>query len=671
MFSIWLRIFACRAAMKPFPVERESALAYGITRGSNKSPVPDRVADLLATTPPFEWLSDELRGELIANLLVEYFEADEPIRLHDEGNDGFLYIVESGCVRLVDTESGRLIDLCGEGDTLGAELLLNDGVSLHRAVAAEPTVCAMLPATTFRTLCDANSDFADFFRENLEPDVRVDQVVDAVGERLLFGTKVSTLIIRKLVTCRPDTTVREAALMMRNEAANSILVLREHDAVGIVTDSDLRNQVIAEGASHDTPVSKIMSAPLITIGSGSLIFEALMMMSRHGVHHLVVSRDSDEEGPPAGVLSEQDIAHAGGRSPASTLKRIEKALSLGELAHIRTHSDRQLLRLFHQGVKPEDIMEVVTEVNDRVTIRLLQLAEENLIARHPEQAVDLKWTWLTLGSKGRREMGLSGDQDNAILYEDPADPTAIERADRWFKTLAQRVNLGLAECGFPFCRGGVMAVNEKWRQPLSKWKQIFRTWILEPEPAALMHATVFFDLRALYGDVSLADELKADLCGALRQERGFLAFLAHNAVSNRPPLSFFRHFVVERSGEYRDTFNIKLHGLAPLVDIARILALESGFLASTNTLARFAHAGKHLGDAKELTANAADAFSYLLDLRLRHHLEAVEARTKPNDHIHPASLSKTQQKVLRAVFSAMEEMQVNLTYRYGAQMMRN
>ena len=185
-----------------------------------------------------------------------------------------------------------------------------------------------------------------------------------------------------------------------------------------------------------------------------------------------------------------------------------------------------------------------------------------------------------------------------------------------------------------------------------------------------MHASVFFDLRALYGDGRLADELKEDLCNALQRERGFLAFLAHNALANRPPLSFFRRFVVDRSGEYRNTFDLKLHGLMPIVDLARVLALEGQFLESANTFDRLSHAAQRLSNTSELTANATDALRYLLDLRLGHHLRLLETGENPNDHIDPEQLSKTQQRVLRAVFSAVEDMQNALAHRYGVHMMQ-
>jgi CBS domain-containing protein len=215
-----------------------------------------------------------------------------------------------------------------------------------------------------------------------------------------------------------------------------------------------------------------------------------------------------------------------------------------------------------------------------------------------------------------------------------------------------------------------MATNPKWCQPLGAWKRIFRDWVAQPEPLALMHASIFFDLRPMYNQTELAAELTDDLRESLRRERGVFAFLTHNALANRPPLSFFRRFVVDRSGEYRNTFDLKLHGLTPVVYLARVLALEAGFLESSHTFARLEHAGKHLDGVAAMADSATDAFRYLLDMRLAHHLRLLVEDQKVNDHIDPATLSKTQQRMLRALFATVQEAQEGLSLRHGAHMMR-
>jgi len=642
-----------------------------MTDAADPARVPDRVAVLIEATPPFDQLSPELLGGLLSDVLVEYFEPDERILAQGDTQHKHLYFVESGSVRLLDVERHRLTDLCGEGDTFGAAALLSEGPLPYEAVAAEPTVCALIPAGRFATLSKGSPGFADFFTESLKPRARaIEATYDTADARLIVGSRTASLVRRKPLICPPGTLVRQAARQMRGERVRSILVVSEGRVVGILTDTDLRNKIVAEGASVDTPVEEIMSAPIYSIGAETPVFDALMEMSRRRIHHLVVTRDADPTSPLVGTLSDEDIAHAKGMNPVATIRRLEKARSITELARIRTEAEGHLLRLYQHGVQCEDLTEVITEINDRLTVRLLKLAEDDLRAERPDQAVDLRWTWLVLGSKGRREMGLTGDQDNALLYEDPSGPAEQARADKWFGTIARRVVMGLAACGFTLCKGGVMATNPKWRQPLARWKRIFRDWILEPEPMSLMHSSIFFDLRPLQGHTQLGRELTDDLCDALPRERGVLTFLMHNALTFRPPLSFFRRFVVDRSGEYRNSFDLKLHGLTPVVDLARVLALDACYLGSSNTFDRLDYAGKHLDGVSTIAAGTADALRYLHDMRLAHHLNQIEAGEKPDNHINPETLSKTQQQILRAVFSSVQDAQESLSRRYGEHMMR-
>ena len=222
--------------------------------------VPDRVVALIETTGPFDLLSPACRAELIGELLVEYFEPDERILEYGSTGVSHLYLVESGSVRLVDTVRHRLADLCGEGDTFGAVALLTDDPLPYEAVTAEPTVCALLPAEPFRSLCQAEPRFADFFAESLKPKARAVEVTfDAADARLLVATRVAALVRRKPLTCPPQTTVRQAATLMRDHRAGAILVVAEGQTVGILTDTDLRNKIVAEGASTDTPVDRLTS----------------------------------------------------------------------------------------------------------------------------------------------------------------------------------------------------------------------------------------------------------------------------------------------------------------------------------------------------------------------------------------------------------------------------
>jgi CBS domain-containing protein len=635
------------------------------------SVISGRILDLLDNAPAFDRLPEDVRHGLLGEVHPRYFGPGEVILDQGRSEHEYLYLIESGFVRLTDAHTGRLVEEYGEGEMFGNYALMKGGELPFEARAVEPTMCLLLGAERFRELYDSYEPFAAFFDKDIRgyaPDGEDPfDVSSSSGTQLLFGTQLRDLVGRDPVVCEPTATAREAARAINEAEANSIVVLEEGRVVGILSDADLRRHVVAESLSPEIQVREIMSHQVLLMEADAQVFKALMEMLRHRANHVIVSEvPGDNSGSRIlGVISDQDISRAQGHSPAFMSDRIDSARSVTELSGLRGETDKLLIGLDRQGVRPSDLISINTELNDRLMRRAISLVEEELTEEYPQEKVDLPWVWLSLGSEGRGEMGLVTDQDNALLYADPADEDEAERAERWFKRFAERTNEALASCGFALCKGDIMARNPNWRQPLSQWKETFRAWIISPEQQQLMQASTFFDLRGLYGDLSLVDELKSSIRESLANERSFLPFLAREALSNRPPLSFFRRFVVERSGEYRHTFNVKRRGLRPLVDVARILSIQLGYLETANTVSRIQNAGANIPHLSKSMEDALDAYHYLSELRMSQHLSAIKSGETPTNQINPSHLTNTQQSMLKVVFSTVQETQDAVARRYG------
>lgn len=631
----------------------------------NNSVVADRILEVLGSAPGFDLLPGEVRQRVLGEVMVRYFEAGSVVLNQGRTSHESLYVVESGFVRLINNETGRLVDEYGEADVFGNYGLMRGGALPYEARAVEPTVCLLLGAESFRELYEAHHHFAAFFDRDLSERSPDDGAIDAGGSRLLFGTRLGNLVGRAPVTCAPGNPVLEAARIMRREGMDSVLVVEDGEVIGILSDSDLRNRLVAEAAPVQKPVEALMSRHVLRLEAHETVFEALMQMMHHGASHVVVSEGSGARERLLGVVSDQDISRAQGNSPVFVTERVERTHSLAGLTRIRPETDQLLLGLERQGVKSQDLITINTEINDRLMPRVLVLVEEELKSESPEMYVDLPWAWLSLGSEGRGEMGLLTDQDNALVYADPATEEEARRAEQWFSTLAERANHSLARCGFALCEGGIMAKNPEWRHSLSGWKEIFQGWTLHTDSETLMRASTFFDLRGLYGDMSLVEELKRYIQGTLEREQRFMPFMVQNVLANRPPLSFFRRFLLERSGEYRHTFNIKRRGLRPLVDAARVLAIQLRYLESASTVGRFRQVSREMPDLAPMVNDALDAYHYLSELRFVHQLRAIEQGGSPDNQINPSDLNGTQQDMLKVVFSTSRNLQETLAYRYG------
>ena len=189
---------------------------------------------------------------------------------------------------------------------------------------------------------------------------------------------------------------------------------------------------------------------------------------------------------------------------------------------------------------------------------------------HPQQLCEMGVCWLALGSEGRFEQTLNTDQDNGIIFS-PPDGTSADEVRQTLLPLAQRINDALDACGFPLCKGNIMASNPKWCLSLDEWKDTFADWIHRGDAPVLLNATIFFDFRPLFGKQELAHELRAWLNAKIKDNRLFLKHMVQNALGNRPPLGLVRDFVVDGG-----TLDLKLNGIAPFVDAARIFGACGG-----------------------------------------------------------------------------------------------
>jgi CBS domain-containing protein len=250
---------------------------------------------------------------------------------------------------------------------------------------------------------------------------------------------------------------------------------------------------------------------------------------------------------------------------------------------------------------------------------------------------------------------LRTDQDNAIIYYDP-EPGMEKEVNEYFLTLAERVVSGLERCGFPLCKGGIMASNPKWCQPEATWQRYFAGWINEASSEDLLKCTIFFDFRPLTGSFHLAQRLRSFLNKNIQTSRAFLRHLATNALFNGPPLGFFRTLVVEKAGVHKNELNLKMSGLVPVVDAMRVLSLsQQGNV--TNTLKRLELARRQKLISKDMAENIEEAYNFIMLLRINNHMVQKEMNLEPSNYVDPKRLSKLQQKSLIEAFHVIRDLQ--------------
>ena len=637
------------------------------------SSITERLAGLLERTAPFDTLSDAERRDLIGDMTLEIFEPGEVILEQGQDIHRALYVVESGLVRLMNVEEGRLIDMCGEGAQFGSYGLMQGGILPYEARAVEQTVCALLAADHFRALLKQHDDFAHYFEEDIKRYVRgLDTDLDASGAFLLFDTALSSLLRGRAATVSPESTVQEVARAMSETDADAVIVVQEGTPVGVVTEGDVVEKIVAAGKPTDTPVMALVEKPPIALGGNERLFDAVRTMMRHRIRRVVVvdpkaGQPGREDAPHVlGLLSTEDISHYRGLDPVATTELIERAATVEALADIRAESNRRLLRLYQQGVQSEDLLGVIAELDDQLKRRLLFLVERRLRRERPQDVPEgpsATWALLSFGTPGRRESTLYARQDNGLVYDDPTGVDDAARAASWYGALAEAACDAFERCGFAPVESGILARHEAFRQPLSQWKAAFRQWAEGVDAQATRRAAVCFDVRPVFGDDGLADALRETIAAHTPTPR-LLSILMAKATEVNVPISFFGRFELDRDEAGREGFDLRTRGVRPAVDMARALALEVGYLKSANTFDRLRHVGASDSPSAAEAKRLLPAFRTLADLHIRHQMRQAEVGEPPDDWMDPGTLHKSQQNLLKETLKTVQEVQQALARRY-------
>lgn len=594
--------------------------------------------DRLVRFPPFDLLPEAERKALAGSLDQVTFEGHTLV--FEEGAPlAGLYVIETGTVE-IRASGDHVVSYRGRGDVMGERGLLRDGRAMLTAETTEPTTMLLIPADRFLALLDGVPDIAAWFEHAVPSEPGSEDGPYAAG---LTALQVSDLMVREPVSCPGDTSVTDVARMMRDRVISSVLVTDGDQLSGIVTVHDLTNKVLAEGLAGDRPVHTVMTSGPRTIAPEATGLDALIEMAQHRINHLPVA---DGRGRLVGMIGKTDLFRQQAATASHMVAEIVSADGAGEMARIMTRLPELLTHLVAAGAKPHAIGRRITDLTDAVTRRLLALAEEKL------GPPPVPYLWAACGSQGRREQSGVSDQDNCLILDD----SATEAHDGYFKSLASYVSDGLDEVGFFYCPGDMMATNPRWRQPRRVWRQYFANWIAEPDNEAQMLASVMFDLRPIAGEKELFSDLQRETLTMARKNSIFVSHMISNSLKHTPPLNLFRSFALIRSGEHKNTVDLKLAGVVPIIDLGRIYALIGG-IEAVNTRERIQVAGEtgviSQGGARDLT----DAYDLIAETRLRHQAALIAEDRKPDNFLPPGQLSELERNHLRNAFLVVKTMQ--------------
>ncbi len=615
------------------------------------------IKNFISQHAPFDQLPEDALLEVVKSVEISYYRAGSMVvDFGDKINE--LYVIRSGVVEIY-RRTGELYNRLDQGELFGQMGLLTNNKVRLPGKAVKDTLLYCIPESLFHDFCDRYEPFAEFFE--VEGSVRLKQAIEEHHDdaNSLTTSKVKTLLSREVVMLANTTSIQMVAQIMAEENVSAVLIndpnLSEEDGnsfVGIITEHDLCAKVIAAGLSTDSPVSEVMSTELISLDHNAYIFEAMLLMLRYNVGHLPILKNKQ----PIGLIEVADIVRYESQSSLLFVSSIFQQQTIADLVLLSKQLKDCFVRMVNEDASSHMVGRAMSEIGRSFKQRLIELAEEEL-GEPP-----IPYCFLALGSMARDEQLIVTDQDNGIILDNSFDEA---KHGRYFEKLAKFVCDGLHACGYTYCSGDIMATNPNYRKTQSQWEECFADWIDDPNPQALLNCSIFFDLIGVYGRLKWAEQLNAFILRRAKKNTRFLACLARNAINRKPPLGFFKDFVMEKDGRHNNSINLKRRGTAPLADLIRVHSLAIGS-QSQNSFDRL----EDIIDAGILPKSKGQDLHHAMELislvRIRHQALDIESDTEPDNNIEPENMSDFERRNLKDAFLVLSNAQSFLRYRYSA-----
>ncbi len=619
--------------------------------------IAEQIAEFLKNHAPFNQLTSEELAEIASNIRVVNLEKKQTLfKINDALHDSF-YVVASGVVNIsviVDAEE-NIIDKCHEGSIFGLRPFFAKNNYKVTAKAREDSLVYAIPISVFKPLLANNSEVLNFLLENFASNLPEDRSSkgNLVSDSGFYSEKQSeaqffqTLAYNTTpLLATSDNTAQEVAQMMAESLKNNVIIFEKNGPIGIVTHADLASKIATGRYPINTPVSNIMSSPVVTVLENVSLAEAQLLMLKNNVTHLCVTIDGTDKSTIKGVISEHDLIAAQASNPGVLIKEIKRSLSSNELKEIRKRLTNLIQSSIQKNIPLTHITNIASEINFAILKRAVELSILDL------GSPPARYAWISIGSQGRKEQLLLTDQDSFLVFEDVPQNKYIEVKD-YFLKLGKKTTATLEKIGYELCPYGHMGSNMVWCKSLSDWIKQYNNWMNATRENTDNLSSIFFDYELVIGEQKIETAINNIIFENANNNALFFDFLGNEALRKNSALSFFKKFIVEEEGIHKDKFDIKTRALMPLIDGARLLILSYDIKGINNTYTRFKQLA--IADPKhsEIYLNCAEAYLFLTKIRT---LEGLKNENS-GQYINLEELSKIDREKLKNALIPMKELE--------------
>lgn len=590
----------------------------------------------LSNIHPFELLTEEQMDKCIRHMDIAYYPKDE-ILITPEKIPKHFFVIIKGSVHEYNEEE-VLMDYHHE-DSFDANSLIY-GKSKNSFKVYEDLICYEMEKNAFLELIEKNQGFKDFFLNNLVNKFQTLKEKEYTSELSTFMiARVSDTLLHPPCIVDSGTKLIDAIEKSMEFKTSTIIVKKENNEYGIITDSLLKVKVLLEGRDLTIPVDDIAIFPLLAVNADDYLFDAFSILIKRNIKRIGVV---DNNGEMKGILEQIDVLSHFANHTYVVDSKIKNAKSIEDLKEASVELINTIKTLHAKGVKVNHISNLIGQLNTKVYKKLYTL----IVPLELQKSA----CFMVMGSEGRNEQIMKTDQDNALVVKDDID---VEQ----YRPFMQKMTDSLIDFGYPPCEGNIMVSNPFWCKTVQEYKNETAKWIESPDMQNYMDLAIFFDAYAVAGDKELLINLKDDLFNKLHDKGVFMAYFAKATLAFDTP-STVANFMTK-------TYNIdiKKTGVFPIVQGIRSLALRER-IRETTTVKRI----KILEQKKVLEHNMAnellEAFDVLNTLRLKAHLQKLQDEKKIDNNIDTHSLGKIERDLLKDSFKIVSDFKKFINYTF-------
>jgi CBS domain-containing protein len=621
------------------------------------------IYNILKKTQPFDELEDHLIWKLTQNAVIQEVPPGGIIYQKGSPSKGIIYIVVEGLVEIFVTNEHyeeMAVSLCRPFDFFGETSILADKNYPVSSKTVMKSTLLTLSKDIFQKLILNEPKFACKFSyllaermHNLYDEIIIEQSQETTGlDAAAFRKKMVEIMSSPVITCEESTPLYQIASIMTEKNISCIVVMQNAVPVGLVSEHNLLGNVLTKPHLQldKLTAADVMEEQIITLPPDAFFYQALLDMIKSQQKHILIMDDVEL----IGIVTLQNLVKSRSSGALILVNDIENQNNIKGLIESRKKIQNVLKALVVDNAPPKEIFEVLTEFNDRLTSKVINIAEAEMEAEGLGLP-PVDYCWIHMGSSGRKEQFSMTDQDNGIIYADVLSEKE-EEVNQYFRKLGDKVVENLFLLGFDKCKGLVMANNKDWCRSLQSWDKITKNWILNPEPENIRKLTTFLDFRGVYGKKYLVDLLRRSVVQIVRKNPLVLHHLAKDDLEHKIPLGIFNRFITEKSKEYKGEIDLKSAACVHVVDCLRVIALKEGIF-ETSTLERLKKIVQNNAYPKDDAEYLEAAYQFIMMLRIKETVEKTNQGKISTNHLNPEKLSRRDQNRLKDALLAIANLQ--------------